>query len=208
MNTKNSQSSAILSIHKFYIFHNQDCRMLWLHFEAVFSSVLLLYIWGAFISPSRCQFLFCLGLCDAKTFLCNFTQQKKLREKSRRGCWLLVSPHRNPSPNKREQNVSFDRGTPGPWLETSRDFSIHVAFSAVTQCAFEVFISFSSFFRNTNHSQVKRQIATRWKENLGIPQKRLFIERHKSHPRVECVSSHVASAYTFTSSIKYRRRRR
>lgn len=33
-----------------------------------------------------------------------------------------VSPNRNPSWNNRQQNVSFDRGTPGPGWRFSRDF--------------------------------------------------------------------------------------
>lgn len=176
------------SIHKFYIFHNQDSRMLWLHFGAVFS-LFCCFTYQAHSFPPLAATFILFRLVWCKKFSMQFYTTKEIeRENVDEAAGCCFTSQKSIIEQRRTKREFWSRHT-GPWLETSRDFSIHVAFSAVTQCAFEVFISFSSFlFRNTNHSQVKRQIATRWKENLRI-QNLLFIERHKSHRSGVCVIS-------------------
>ena len=105
-----------VSIHKLYVFRNQDFRIFeCTEFFPFPRHAVLLYI-------SYDEYVFILfrfgfrsvcKLCDAKISM-QFNSTTKEVEKRANYCELAaVSPNRNPSENNREQNVSFDRSTPG-----------------------------------------------------------------------------------------------
>lgn len=153
------------SIHKFYIFHNQDSRMLWLHFGAVFSQFCCFtYQAHSFLPLAATFILFRLVWC--KKFSMQFYTTKEIeRENVDEAAGCCFTSQKSIIEQRRTKREFWSRHT-GPWLETSRDFSIHVAFSAVTQYAFEVFISFSSFF-------FEIQITVKWNDRLRLDERKI-----------------------------------
>lgn len=124
-----------------------------------------------------------------------FYTTKEIERKKLSRLLAAVSPHRNPSPNKGEQTWVLIEAHRAPGWRLQEIFQS----TSLFRLLHNVHLKFLFRFRkkqNKNHSQVKRQIATRWKENLEIPLKRLFISVIKAIGR-ECVSSHVACLHFY-----------
>lgn len=119
-----------LNIHKFYVFRHQDSRIFCCIPKQFFRAVLHIMMEKNTLESVSPSCLGILGLCDAKSEKSMQFSTKEMREISSTALSSImrllaaVSPNKNPSPNNREQNVSFDRGTPGPGWRFQETFQL------------------------------------------------------------------------------------